>query len=178
MVYNNYGMNGSTMSNYVTSNNPMVVRYTQMTDNNPDIVIIEGGRNDYNKSVPMGENGSTDTKTMKGAARFLISKVQEKYPNALIICLTVWEVGGNPNSAGYYCSDYGRALLEVCADMGVPCINAMDQEATGVKMTDSAFRAKYCMKPNDISHLNADGMKLVLPAFEKAIADFYAAKIK
>lgn len=178
MVYNNYGMNGSTMSNYVTSNNPMVVRYTQMTDNNPDIVIIEGGRNDYNKNVPMGENGSTDTKTMKGAARFLISKVQEKYPNALIICLTVWEVGGNPNSAGYYCSDYGRALLEVCADMGVPCINAMDQEATGVKMTDSTFRAKYCMKPNDISHLNADGMKLVLPAFEKAIADFYAAKIK
>ena len=99
-------------------------------------------------------------------------------PNCVSICLTVWEVGGNPNSAGYYCSDYGRALLEVCADMGVPCINAMDQEATGVKMTDSAFRAKYCMKPNDISHLNADGMKLVLPAFEKAIADFYAAKIK
>lgn len=176
MVYNNYGMNGSTMSNYVTTNNPMVVRYTSMANNNPDIVIIEGGRNDYNKNVPIGENGSTDTKTMKGAARFLISKVQEKYPNALIICLTVWEVGGSANSAGNVCSDYGRALLEVCADMGVPCINAMDQEATGVKMTDSAFRSKYCMKPTDISHLNADGMKLVLPAFEKAIADFYAKK--
>ncbi len=176
MVYNNYGKNGSTMSNYVTTNNPMVVRYTQMADNNPDIVIIEGGRNDYNKNVPIGENGSTDTKTMKGAARFLISKVQEKYPNALIICLTVWEVGGSKNSAGNYCSDYGRALLEVCADMGVPCINAMDQEATGVKMTDATFRSKYCMKPTDISHLNADGMKLVLPAFEKAIADFYAQK--
>jgi lysophospholipase L1-like esterase len=113
---------------------------------------------------------------MKGAARFLISKVQEKYPNALIICLTVWEVGGSKNSAGNYCSDYGRALLEVCADMGVPCINAMDQEATGVKMTDANFRNKYCMKANDYSHLNEAGMKLVFPAFEKAIADFYAAK--
>ena len=89
MVFNNYGMNGSTMSNYVTTNNPMVVRYANMVDNNPDIVIIEGGRNDYNKNVPIGENGSTDTKTMKGAARFLITKIQEKYPNALIICLTV-----------------------------------------------------------------------------------------
>ena len=176
MVYNNYGMNGSTMSNYVTTNNPMVVRYTNMVDNNPDIVIIEGGRNDYNKAVPIGENGSTDTKTMKGAARFLISKVQEKYPNALIICLTVWEVGGSKNSAGNYCSDYGRALMEVCADMGVACINAMDQAATGVYMTDSSFKAKYCMTATDISHLNADGMKLVLPAFEKAIADFYTAK--
>ena len=176
MTFNNYGMNGSTMSNYVTTNNPMVVRYTNMTNNNPDIVIIEGGRNDYNKNVPIGENGSTDTKTMKGAARFLITKVQEKYPNALIICLTVWEVGGNKNSAGYYCSDYGRALMEVCADMGVACINAMDQAATGVYMTDATFRNTYCMKPTDISHLNADGMKLVLPAFEKAIADFYTAK--
>ncbi len=174
MVFNNYGMNGSTMSNYVTTNNPMVVRYANMANNNPDIVIIEGGRNDYNKNVPIGEDGSLDTKTMKGAARFLITKVKEKYPNALIICLTVWEVGGNKNSAGNYCSDYGKALLEVCADMGVPCINAMDQEATGVKMTDANFRSKYCMKPTDISHLNADGMKLVFPAFEKAIADFYA----
>ena len=177
MEFNNYGMNGSTMSNYVTTNNPMVVRYTNMVNNNPDIVIIEGGRNDYNKNVPIGENGSTDTKTMKGAARFLISKVQEKYPNALIICLTVWEVGGGKNSAGNYCSDYGRALLEVCADMGVPCINAMDQEATGVKMTDANFRNKYCMKATDISHLNEAGMKLVFPAFEKAIVDFYTAKI-
>lgn len=178
MTFNNYGMNGSTMSNFVTTNNPMVVRYANMVDNNPDIVIIEGGRNDYNKNVPIGENGSTDTKTMKGAARFLITKVQEKYPNALIICLTVWEVGGSANSAGNLCSDYGKALLEVCADMGVPCINAMDQAATGVYMTDANFRNKYCMKASDISHLNEAGMKLVFPAFEKAIADFYAAKIK
>lgn len=178
MVFNNYGMNGSTMSNYVTSNNPMVVRYADMTNNNPDIVIIEGGRNDYNKNVPIGENGSTDTKTMKGAARFLITKIREKYPNALIICLTVWEVGGSKNAAGNYCSDYGKALLEVCADMNVPCINAMDQAYTGVKMTDANFRSKYCMNANDISHLNADGMKLVFPVFEKAIADFYAASVK
>ena len=176
MVYNNYGMNGSTMSNYVTTNNAMVDRYTNMANNDPDIIIIEGGRNDYNKNVPIGTNGSMDTKTMKGAARYLITKVQERYPNALIICLTVWEVGGSANSAGNVCSDYGRALLEVCADMGVPCINAMDQQATGVYMTDASFRTKYCMKSSDISHLNADGMKLVLPAFEKAIAEYYTAK--
>jgi hypothetical protein len=42
-------------------------------------------------------------------------------------------------------------------------------------MTDASFRAKYCMKPTDISHLNADGMKLVLPYFEKFIADTYKA---
>ena len=74
------------------------------------------------------------------------------------------------------CDNFKARLDRVCADMGVPCINAMDQTATGVKMTDASFRSKYCMNPNDISHLNADGMKLVFPVFEKAIADFYAAK--
>ena len=62
--------------------------------------------------------------------------------------------------------------------MNVPCINAMDQELTGVKMTDANFRSKYCMKASDISHLNEAGMKLVFPVFEKAIADFYAASVK
>ncbi len=178
MEYRNYGMNGSTMSNFVTTNNPMVDRYTGMANNDPDIIIIEGGRNDYNKSVPIGEDGSMDTKTMKGAARYLITKLQERYPNAVIICLTVWEVGGKPNSLGNYCSDYGRALMEVCTAMNLPCINAMDQKAVGVYMTDPDFRAQYCMKPTDISHLNADGMKLVFPVFEKYIADFYAAAKK
>lgn len=176
MKYTNYGKNGSTMSNFVTTENPMVSRYSSMANNSPDIVIIEGGRNDYNKSVPIGEDGSLDTKTMKGAARYLITKIGEKYPDALIICVTVWEVGGAANQAGNYCSDYGKALLEVCEDMGVPCINAMDQETTGVYMTDSAFRAEYCMKPTDISHLNAKGMQLVFPYFEKFIAEAYSSK--
>ena len=34
-------------------------------------------------------------------------------------------------------------------------------------MRSEEFRAKYCMFPNDISHLNLSGMKLVMPTFEK-----------
>ena len=178
MVFNNYGMNGSTMSNFVTTNNPMVVRYANMVDNNPDIVIIEGGRNDYNKNVPIGENGSTDTKTMKGAARFLITKVQEKYPNALIICLTVWEVGGSANSAGNLCSDYGKALLEVCADMGVPCINAMDEEKSGIYMTNRDFRTENCLLPGDVCHLNENGMAIACRFFERELAEILSVNLK
>jgi lysophospholipase L1-like esterase len=171
MQFCNYGIGGSTISTYNGGKNPMVNRYKDMINNNPDIVIIEGGRNDYNISAPLGTLQSTDTATMMGASRVLITKVKEKYPNALIICVTCWEVGGNANPAGNVCSAYGKALIDVCADMGVPCINAMDQKATGVYMTSSTFRATYCIGPNDISHLNADGMKLVLPFFEKAIVD-------
>ena len=42
-------------------------------------------------------------------------------------------------------------------------------------MTDAAFRAKYSMSASDVSHLNLAGHKLVLPKFEKFIADTYTA---
>ena len=176
MEFCNYGIGGSTISAYNGGKNPMVNRWSEMIDNDPDVVIIEGGRNDYNIDAPIGTLQSTDTTTMMGASRVLITKVKEKYPKALIICVTCWEVGGNANDAGNKCSAYGQALLDVCADMGIPCINAMDQKATGVYMTSSTFRATYCIGPNDISHLNADGMKLVLPFFEKAIVDIMTEK--
>lgn len=174
MSYKNFGVNGSTMSNYVTTYNPMVDRYESVVSTSSDIIILEGGRNDYNRSVPIGDDESMDTTTMKGAARYLITQLREKCPNALIIGFTVWEVGGSANSAGHFCSDYGRAFIDVCKDMGVPYIDAMDQSLTGVYMTDPDFRLEYCMKPTDISHLNAKGMKLVFPVFERLIAEYYS----
>lgn len=174
MVFNNYGMNGSTISNYAGGNyNPMVDRWEEIADNNPDIIIVEGGRNDYNQDVPMGDVGSADKATMMGAVTYLIKSLQEKFPEALIIGVTCWEVGGIPNDQGYTCSEYGRALIEVCENMGVPCIDAMDSETLGVYMTDASFRRQYCISYDDISHLNEEGMKLVLPAFERQIAEYY-----
>ena len=41
-------------------------------------------------------------------------------------------------------------------------------------MTSASFRNQYCMGPDDISHLNFDGMKLVFPVFEQIIAEQYA----
>lgn len=64
-------------------------------------------------------------------------------------------------------------MKEIAALMGVPCFDATDTELCGVDMNSPEFRAKYCMTATDVSHLNADGHKLVLPAFEKFIADEY-----
>lgn len=171
MEFTNHGKNGSTMSDFVDTNKPMVVRYVDLPDNEPDLVFLEGGRNDYNKCVPIGDLHSTDTKTFSGAARFLITKLSEKYPNAPLLCMTNWEVGGKPNAAGHMCSDYGRAFMAVCDDMGVPYINGIDQDEVGVYMTDPEFRLKYCQHANDISHFNAEGMKRILPMFEKRFSE-------
>ena len=175
MTMNNHGVNGSTISNYAGSTyNPMVDRWEEdFANDTPDIIIVEGGRNDYNYNTPMGVLGNSDKATFKGATTYLISSLREKYPNAIIIGITCWEVGGEKNDAGYYCSDYGRAFIEVCEDLDVSYINAMDSDAMGVYMTSSNYRGRFCIKAGDISHLNEKGMKLVLPVFERKIYEFY-----
>lgn len=176
MTFNNYGISGSTISNYAgDSYNPMVDRWTDIADNNPDIILVEGGRNDYSQDVPIGELGDGNEGTFKGATEYLISSLKEKFPNALIIGVTCWKVNlrEGTNALGLYSNHYGYAFADVCEEMGIPCINAMDSEAMGVYMTNEYFRGRFCIKAGDVSHLNEKGMKLVLPAFEKQIYNIY-----
>lgn len=168
----NHGISGSQMSDHGTRK-PMVERYGAMPDNDPDIVILEGGRNDFNDRVPMGENDSTDTKTFKGAANFLITKLREKYPHALMLTITAWNVEGK-NSVGFSTGDYGRAFAEISELRGIPCFHSFDEELSGIHMNDPAFRAKYCRTPGDVSHLNEDGHYLFFPAIERFIGEEYA----
>ena len=171
----NKGIGGSTMSNFVTTNNPMVDRYNTMPNNNPQIVLLQGGRNDRNKNVPIGENTDTDTKTFKGSVNYLITKMQEKYPDALLICITPWKINTDKdrNDLGKNTYDYAMAMVEVCEYRGVVCFNAADTELSKVYMESAEFRAAYCIAGGDISHLNIEGFKYVMPKFEKFIAEEY-----
>jgi hypothetical protein len=40
-------------------------------------------------------------------------------------------------------------------------------------MESADFRAAYCIGAGDISHLNIEGFKYVMPKFEKFIAEEY-----
>ena len=40
-------------------------------------------------------------------------------------------------------------------------------------MDNPRFRAHYCIEPDDVSHLNDEGMNYVLPKIEKFIAEAY-----
>lgn len=169
----NYGKNGSTVSNYVTSYNPMCDRYTSLPDGSPDIILVEGGRNDFNQKVPIGAADSSDTKTYSGALNVIIDGLQKKYPSAMIVCVTPWNF---PDKSGYSLTykDYTDAMEEVAEAQGVYCVKAYEPEISGVNMRDDSFKSKYCMKPGDVSHLNLDGMKIAMSHFEKIIAQYYA----
>ena len=177
MDYVNYGIGGSTMSDYVTTKKPMVERILQMEKADADIILLEGGRNDLNNGVPLGEIGSRDTKTFRGAINFMLDYLLKTYPKALIILITPWKYTAKRES-GYdniTYADVMRSISDERADIRITCLYAADSAFTQVDMDDPDFRAKYSIKPSDPSHLNADGMSLVLPHMEKFIAEAYMA---
>ena len=177
MVYNNYGSNGCTLSACEGGANPIITRYTAMADNDPDIIVFEGGRNDFNKCAALGSIEEKDITTYLGAISALVDGLREKYPRAVIIAVSFWNTT-TVNKAGATSNSYVEAMLSACESLGVPIINAYDESASGVHMTDKDFRAEYCYVPGDVCHLNIEGMKLVLPFFEKEIARIYGDSMK
>lgn len=177
MDYINYGIGGSTMSDYVTTNSPMVTRIRSIRRTPADIILLEGGRNDLNKEVPLGELDSRDTKTFHGAINFMLDYLRERYPEAFIITITPWKYSSK-KSNGYSNITYAdamRSVVEARKDPHIVCLYAADPEITGVDMDKPQFRMQYCIKPTDVSHLNDEGMNMVLPYMEKFIADAYSA---
>ena len=177
MDYINYGIGGSTMSDYVTDKNPMVKRYTSMKKGDADIILLEGGRNDRSQKVPLGDLDSRDSKTFLGSVNIMLDGMLKTYPNALIILITPWNHTGVVADTGLCNVDYAnamRSLAEHRNDKRIVCLYAADPNLVGVNMNDASFRAKYCIKDTDVSHLNLEGMKMVLPFMEQFIAAEYA----
>ncbi|MBQ7321732.1 MAG: SGNH/GDSL hydrolase family protein [Clostridia bacterium] len=163
MDYRSYGVSGNAIGSAAASGTPMVQRYTQMRGG-VDIVFVVGGRNDYNQSYPVGKVGDTTADTFCGALAVLIDGLRAKYPDSLILFSTSWYVNDDMKA-------YTDATLAVCEAKGIPCYHAADPSKSGVLMYQPSFRSQYCVKPSDVSHLNAAGMKLVLPKFEAFIAE-------
>ena len=190
MTLKNYGVSGSTIANNTTlqsaggmqpgatkGTNPMCLRINAKMPKNgkPDIILFDGGRNDFSKEIPMGTIESMDESTFRGAINSCIAQLQARYPDALIIGITCWSVTRTRQCDGLTQREFGQAMIEQCEYNGIPCINQIDELFTGVHMDDANFRATYCKSPTDISHLNAKGQIRYFPTMEETVSKMYAA---
>ena len=175
ITHNNYGINGCTLSACEGGTNPIIHRYADMADNSPDLVVIEGGRNDFNKCAAIGTIDDGDETSYCGALALLVKGLREKYPTAKIIAVSFWK-SPTVNKSGIPSTEYVEAMIAACDALGVPCIRAYDEDASGIRMTDRDFRATYCCLPGDVCHLNSDGMKLAMPFFERELARILGEK--
>ena len=175
MECNNYGSNGCTLSACEGGANPIVKRFDEILENDPQLIVVEGGRNDYNKAAALGEIGG-DITTFRGALSHTLLSLREKFPSAVIVCVTFWKVGTRENAIGLPTSAYTDAMKEVAGELGFPCVDATDTEESRVNMTDPEFRKEFCYLPGDVCHLNCEGMKRVMPFFEKKLAEIMAGR--
>jgi len=192
MQHVNYGGSGNTIANYKDKDgidvaSCMINRYTKMKGfsdaafaETVDLIVFEGGRNDYNHDIPLGDVNSYDVNTLSGAVNTMLDAFLETYPNAIVICVTAWSHEGHsyngPNTAGNYCDDYARAFEAVVnarQSNRVKIIDAYNTAKYPVFVTRTDFTALYNMKAGDQSHLNVAGMKFVLPYFEATISQYY-----
>lgn len=155
LTYVNYGINGNTIATYDTpASVPISERYEDML-NDFDIVGFEGGRNDYNKNIPIGLDSDMDNTTFKGALNVLCQGMIKKYLGKKIFGVPCWTLNTNKNAAGATQNDYLEAFVHIVRDLwGIP---VLDSRSSGVFMNSKDFLEKYTEDGNSISHLNAAG---------------------
>ncbi len=155
--------------------------YVMKDDQIPDIVMIEGGRNDFNHHTPIIDStketeltidGSKYKATFGGALNLIIKEAKQQYPDAMIVLVTPWNFTGT-NDLGYTYKEYVNAMITLAELHDVYLINASKPATVGVDMTSSAFKKEYTENGNSVSHLNEKGMDYVMPRFAKILAGYY-----
>ena len=98
----------------------------------------------------------------------MIARIQKKYPDAFIICITPWfqkrrttDTGANYlNSIGKSITDYADAVREVCGIMHVSCI-----EGTNIGFNRRNYYPTYCQDTaTQSTHPNIAGQAQIAKA--------------
>lgn len=156
----NYSINGSTMT--ANTDLPSIAeRYDSMIDD-ADIVILEGGKNDYLNNVVKGTAGSSDPTVYYGAVKAVVDGLMEKYPDAMIVCITPFEKDVYTDALATYADSLKDSRVCTIRSAEMP-----------VFLDDSTYKALYMQEFNGLDLLNAGGNRLLMPLFETMIGDAY-----
>ena len=92
---------------------------------NPDFIFIAGGTNDWNASkVPLGQyrtENFTDSVSFRGAYQRLLWKLTKKYPQAKVVCLSIFPRGNgvnDKNSQGWSQADANASIKHIAEQFG------------------------------------------------------------
>ena len=166
MNYNNYGINSNalTADDDAGSNNPMCIRYSQMSDD-ADIIFVMPGYNDSTAENKLGTQDSTDKKTFYGAMKILCEGLIRKYPTKTILFSTYPNTGSTTETAIKTYPRKCEIIKEVCSWYSIPCL---DLYACG-GLTGQIKEQQDLYYPVDGYHPSTEGYTKILPAIENFI---------
>ncbi len=131
-----------------------------------DLILLEGGTNDWGWNIPLGTVSDRTESTYYGALNLMIEKLLTQYPNATVVMVTGWH---NPatNNRGEQRMDFVANGMKSVKNTNyatndrVTVLDVGAKDVSGVDMTDATFKATYSKNGTDPYHLAANGMELV-----------------
>lgn len=122
LTINNVGKDGSHFTNKTTGYSTFATLLGKLPSNDPSVITIFGGVNDYIQSCTIGNISSTDTSNFYGALNDFVATLNNKYANAkklFILPLNmragVFSTNNNgTNSLGNTLQQYRDAIIAVC----------------------------------------------------------------
>ena len=146
MSVTNLGVDGAVMGGHI-----MLRAQLEDSLEKADLITVEGSINDFSSAIPLGkvgdtvpyyhnftspewDNDGTEDGTFAGACYQVFKIIQQKAPDAVVVCLTdtigrdVPESGAHlgrdtKNKLGYTQQDYNNMLIAVAQYMGVEVID-------------------------------------------------------
>ena len=120
---------------------------------NPDFIFIAGGTNDWSTSkVPLGEYRTanfTDSVSFRGAYQRLLYKLTTRYPQAHIVCLSIFPRGNgvnDKNSQGWSQADANASIKYIAKQFGqyyVDCTSVPWSSNWGASTFDKLHPTAY-----------------------------------
>lgn len=144
-----------------TESSSAVTRATNL-GNNPDIIIVWIGINDFNQEVGIGTwNGTTEMPTSRTTFReayaIMLNTILTTYSSAKIYCCTLPDIERNsPNSnppeineAGVSLKTWNDAIKEVCDAL---CVEVIDLSKCGIHWHNLSINTSDNVHPNIKGH--------------------------
>ena len=156
----------SALSDYGTSNSPLINRYTSIPD--ADVITIYMGTNDYGHETPLGSIDDKGDVSFYGALNTIIPGIIAAHPDSRFIWITPTHRYGRgtsgilgtaftydyiPNGRGASLKDYVDAIKAVCERHSVPVIDLY--QISGIDPSVTEVRSKYMpdgLHPNAAGH--------------------------
>ena len=156
----------SALSDYGTSNSPLINRYTSIPD--ADVITIYMGTNDYGHETPLGSISDIGDVSFYGALNTIIPGIIAAHPDSRLIWITPTHRYGRgtsgilgttftydyiPNGRGASLKDYVDAIKAVCERHSVPVIDLY--QISGIDPSVTEVRSKYMpdgLHPNAAGH--------------------------
>ena len=150
--------------------------------NNPDVIIIEIGVNDWGCAISIGNYdissmNPSDSTTFREAYALMLKRITQNYPNARVICCTILQSeydGGEKrspgyNSAGVSVTAYNDEIKAVAAAYGA---GVADLENCGITWDNrSSYMIDYNSSTKIGVHPNKSGMALIAACVLAALED-------